>query len=171
MNNNPAGAHADALSVYAGPRSDPFFIDLRAFQEAMASGELVFSEPGTNSLAGVDALGLVVEADCAPLLAAGRGPLFAVVAETVVLGSPGSDPSGSVQAGPGFQICSTRSVNDLEDLALYSTAGPASTLTCRKSATQLMVGQFDAVKSQFGSNQARSALQILLRRVRHDLES
>ena len=85
--NDPAGAHAEALSVYAGLRSDPFFIDLRAFQKSMASGELAFSDPGTNSLAGLDALGLVVEADCAPLLAAGRGPLFAVVAETVVSGS------------------------------------------------------------------------------------
>ena len=84
--NDPSGAHTDALSVYAGLRSDPFFIDLPAFAKSMMSGQLAFSDPGTNSLMGADVLGIVVEADCAPLLTAGQGPLFAVAAETVVSG-------------------------------------------------------------------------------------
>ena len=84
--NDPSGAHTDALSVYAGLRSDPFFIDLPALQKSMMSGQLAFSDPGTNSLVGADGLGIVVEADCGPLLTGGRGPMFAVAAETVVSG-------------------------------------------------------------------------------------
>lgn len=84
--NDPSGAHTDALSVYAGLRSDPFFIDLPALQKSMMSGQLAFSDPGTNSLMGTDVLGIVVEADCAPLLTGGHEPVFAVAAETVVSG-------------------------------------------------------------------------------------
>jgi hypothetical protein len=83
--NDPSGAHTDALSVYAGLRSDPFFID-QPFAKSMVSGQRAFSDPGTNSLMGADVLGIVVEADCAPLLTGGQGPLFAVAAETVVSG-------------------------------------------------------------------------------------
>jgi Domain of unknown function (DUF4331) len=80
------GAGADGLRVFAGLRSDPFFLDLPALQVTIRSGRLAFREVGSNSLAGFNVLSVVVEADCAPLLQAGGGPLFAVVAETVVAG-------------------------------------------------------------------------------------
>ncbi|WP_222269569.1 DUF4331 family protein [Modestobacter marinus] len=84
--NDISGVHTDALSFYAGLRSDPFFIDQPAFAKSMMSGQLAFSDPGTNSLVGADVLGIVVEADCAPLRSGGQGPVFAVAAETVVSG-------------------------------------------------------------------------------------
>ncbi|HEX8132557.1 MAG TPA: DUF4331 family protein [Actinomycetes bacterium] len=80
------GACGDGLRVFAGLRSDPFFLDLPALQRTVRGGRLAFKEVGSNSLAGFNVLGIVVEADCAPLLEAGGGPLFAVVAETVAAG-------------------------------------------------------------------------------------
>lgn len=67
--------------------SDPFFIDLPAYLESMKNGRLAFKEKGQNSLAGFNALSVVVEIDCEPLLQKSHGPLFAVVGETVVKGS------------------------------------------------------------------------------------
>jgi Domain of unknown function (DUF4331) len=79
------GAGADGVRVFAGLRSDPFFLDLPALQQTVRTGRLAFKVVGNNSLAGFNVLSVVVEADCAPMLQAG-GPLFAVVAETVAAG-------------------------------------------------------------------------------------
>jgi len=79
------GANVEGLRVFAGLRSDPFFLDLPALQATVRGGRLAFKEVGSNSLAGFNVLSVVVEADCAPMLQAG-GPLFAVVAETVAAG-------------------------------------------------------------------------------------
>lgn len=79
------GAGADGVRVFAGLRSDPFFLDLPALQATVRGGRLAFKEVGSNSLAGFNVLSIVVEADCAPLLRA-DGPLFAVVAETLAAG-------------------------------------------------------------------------------------
>jgi hypothetical protein len=76
----------DGLRVYAGLRSDPFFIDLPAYLESIKTGRLAFKEQGQNSLDGLNALAVVVEADCAPLLQRTGTPLLAVVGETVVAG-------------------------------------------------------------------------------------
>jgi hypothetical protein len=80
------GASTDDLRVFAGLRSDPFFLDLPALQATIRGGRLAFNEVGSNSLAGFNVLSVVVEADCAPLLRADGGPLFAVVGETVAAG-------------------------------------------------------------------------------------
>jgi hypothetical protein len=80
------GAGAEGLRVFAGLRSDPFFLDLPALQQTVRTGRLAFKETGRNSLAGFNVLSIVVEADCAPLLQAGGGPLLAVVAETLATG-------------------------------------------------------------------------------------
>ena len=80
------GASGDGVRVYAGHRADPFFLDLPAWLESMASGRLAFKEPGTNALEGLNLLGVVVEIDTRMLVAGGRGPLFGVVAETVAAG-------------------------------------------------------------------------------------
>ena len=74
------------VCVYAGLRSDPFFLDLPAFQESLGTERLAFKEVGRNSLAGFNVLAVVVEVDCARLLRTGGGPLFAVVGETVAAG-------------------------------------------------------------------------------------
>jgi hypothetical protein len=80
------GGCAEGLRIFAGLRSDPFFLDLPALQQTVRSGRLAFKEVGSNSLAGFNVLSVVVEADWAPLVGDGRGPLFAVVAETVAAG-------------------------------------------------------------------------------------
>jgi hypothetical protein len=80
------GVREGSLRVFAGLRSDPFFIDLPAFLETMMTGRLAFEEQGENSLAGLDVLSIVVEADCAPLLQRTGTPLLGVVGETVVAG-------------------------------------------------------------------------------------
>jgi hypothetical protein len=80
------GGRGHGLRVFAGLRSDPFFIDLPAIQETFGAGHLAFKNPGSNSLHGANVLSVVVETDCGPLLGAGGGPLFAVVGETVAAG-------------------------------------------------------------------------------------
>jgi hypothetical protein len=80
------GGRGDCLRVYAGLRSDPFFIDLPAYLESIQTGRLAFQNPGRNSLAGANILGIVVEVDCASLLQKGQPPLLGVVGETVVAG-------------------------------------------------------------------------------------
>jgi hypothetical protein len=80
------GGRGDGLQVYAGLRSDPFFIDLPAFLGSVENDELAFRDPGENSLTNANALGLVVEVDRELLLQRGGGPLFGVVGETVVAG-------------------------------------------------------------------------------------
>jgi hypothetical protein len=81
--NDEHGGYSDGLHVYAGLRSDPFFLDLPAILESLKTGRLAFKDVGTNSLVGYNVLSIVVEADCRPWLGNGRGPLFAVVGETV----------------------------------------------------------------------------------------
>lgn len=83
---NDEGAKTDGLRVYAGLRADPFFLDLQALIESQKTGRLAFKEIGNNSLIGFNVLSIIVEADCGPWLRNGRGPLLAVVGETVVAG-------------------------------------------------------------------------------------
>jgi hypothetical protein len=80
------GAAGDSVRVYAGLRADPFFLDLPAWFESVEAGKLMFKEQGTNVLAGLNLLGIVVELDVRPWLEEGRGPLFGVVVETVAAG-------------------------------------------------------------------------------------
>ncbi len=84
--NDERGAQGDGMRVYAGLRSDPFFIDLPAYLETIKTGRLAFKNPGDNSLTGLNALSLIVEVDAKRLPRNGGPPLFGVVAETVVAG-------------------------------------------------------------------------------------
>jgi hypothetical protein len=80
------GASSDGLRVYAGLRAEPFFIDVPALIESQKAGRLAFKEVGTNTAIGFNVLSIVVEVDYRPWLRSGRGPLLAVVGETVVAG-------------------------------------------------------------------------------------
>ena len=80
------GARGEGVRVYAGLRADPFFLDLAAVNESLERGRLAFTDPGINTAVGFNVLSLVVEVDTRPWLSNGRGPLFGVVAETVVAG-------------------------------------------------------------------------------------
>jgi hypothetical protein len=84
--NDEQGASSDGLRVYAGLRAEPFFIDVQGLIESQKTGRLAFKEVGTNAAVGFNVLSIVVEADCRPWLGSGRGPLLAVVGETVVAG-------------------------------------------------------------------------------------
>jgi hypothetical protein len=86
MVHDPEGGSADGLRVFAGRRSDPFFLDLKAIQTSMATGRLCFSDAGTNTGQGANVLSVVVEVPCERLPGLGHGSLFAVAAETVVEG-------------------------------------------------------------------------------------
>jgi hypothetical protein len=80
------GARGDGARVFAGLRSDPFFIDLPGLFESQKTERLAFKDPSPNTLEGANVLGLVVEVDTRPWLSNGRGPLFAAVGETVAAG-------------------------------------------------------------------------------------
>jgi Domain of unknown function (DUF4331) len=80
------GGSGNGVRVFAGVRSDPFFIDLPPLFESIKLGRVAFKPEGRNSLHGMNALAIVVEIDCERLLQGGRGPLWALVGETVVAG-------------------------------------------------------------------------------------
>lgn len=48
------------VKVFAGPRDDPFFFDLVAYQNVL-NGASGFNNPGADTFAGTNVLGLVVE--------------------------------------------------------------------------------------------------------------
>src|SRR5215207_8845928 len=79
------GGSAHGVRVFAGPRWDPFIMDAPAALETIATGELAFTDPGSIFLDGKNVLSLVVEVDCARLLAGAE--LIAVVAETLTRGA------------------------------------------------------------------------------------
>jgi hypothetical protein len=78
------GGHGAGVRVFAGLRSDPFFMDGVAIAQTIQTGRLALREAGTNGLHDSNILSLVLDVDCAPLL--DGGPLFAVVAETLAVG-------------------------------------------------------------------------------------
>lgn len=49
------------LTVFAGPRDDPFFFDLTRFKEVIAGTAPGFNNPGTDSFAGTNVLSIIVE--------------------------------------------------------------------------------------------------------------
>ena len=79
---------------YAGLRSDPFFLDFMAYMETFSSGRLALKAEGNNFSYGQNVLGLVVETDCAPLVQAGGGSLFAVGTHPIQVSA--TDATGKV---------------------------------------------------------------------------
>ena len=49
------------IKLFAGPRDDPFFFDLGAYQAVLGGTAGGFSDPGTDTFAGTNVLSLVVE--------------------------------------------------------------------------------------------------------------
>jgi Domain of unknown function (DUF4331) len=76
------------LQVFAGPRLDPFFIDLVAESAAHKLERLVFRPDGVNAVNGANVLSIILELDVATALGTDVGPLLAVVGETVTAGHP-----------------------------------------------------------------------------------
>ncbi len=49
------------VTVFAGPRDDPFFFDLTQFRKILAGTEPGFNNPGTDTFAGTNVLSTVIE--------------------------------------------------------------------------------------------------------------
>lgn len=49
------------MKVFAGPRDDPFFMDLSQYQEIIAGNANGFNDPGSDTFAGTNVLSIVVE--------------------------------------------------------------------------------------------------------------
>ncbi|PSR08927.1 MAG: molecular chaperone DnaK [Bacteroidetes bacterium] len=51
----------NGISVFAGPRDDPFFFDLGAYSAIIGGNASSFANPGTDTFAGTNVLAVVVE--------------------------------------------------------------------------------------------------------------
>lgn len=49
------------IKLFAGPRDDPFFFDLTRFREIIAGTATAFNNPGHDTFAGTNVMGLVLE--------------------------------------------------------------------------------------------------------------
>ncbi|MFM9629202.1 MULTISPECIES: DUF4331 family protein [Streptomyces] len=74
------------LRIFAGPRLDPFFINLAGVLATDATEKLAFQHDAANSLQGMNVLSIVIEVATETVFGPGSGPLFAVVGETVTTG-------------------------------------------------------------------------------------
>ena len=82
--NEESGTSVKGLQVFAGQRSDPFFLDGPMAERTIATRQLAFKEVGSDRLYGKNVLGIVLKIDWATLLKG--GPMFAVVGETLSAG-------------------------------------------------------------------------------------
>jgi Domain of unknown function (DUF4331) len=74
---------APGLRIFAGQRSDPFYIDLAAESANHVLERLTFTTQGVNTGEGANVLSIIVELDVATVLGPDAGPLLAVIGETV----------------------------------------------------------------------------------------
>ena len=82
--NDEKGASGPGVQVFAGRRSDPFFLNLRGIEKTIATGRIAFEKVGSDTLYGTNVLSIVLELEWAKLL--DGGPMFAVVCETLRAG-------------------------------------------------------------------------------------
>jgi Domain of unknown function (DUF4331) len=82
--NDETGGRGEGLHVFAGQRSDPFFLDGPMAGKTLATGQLAFKQKGSDRLYGKNVLGIVLTIEWATLLEG--GPMFAVVGETLTSG-------------------------------------------------------------------------------------
>lgn len=82
--NDENGAAGAGVRVFAGRRSDPFFLNVRGIEKTIATGRVAFEKVGSDTLYGTNVLSIVLELEWAKLL--DGGPMFAVVCETLRAG-------------------------------------------------------------------------------------
>ena len=58
---DPIIGEEDGIKVFAGPRDDPFFFDLVRFRQVIAGQASSFNNPGSDTFAGTNVMGIVVE--------------------------------------------------------------------------------------------------------------
>jgi Domain of unknown function (DUF4331) len=78
------GGVDDGVQVFAGQRSEPFFLDVRMIEKTVATGKLSFKPKGSDTLYGTNILAIVIKLEWPKVLKG--GPLFAVVCETLAAG-------------------------------------------------------------------------------------
>jgi len=78
------GGVDDGVQVFAGQRSEPFFLDVRMIEKTAVTGKLSFKPKGSDTLYGTNILAIVIKFDWRKMLKG--GPLFAVVCETLAAG-------------------------------------------------------------------------------------
>jgi hypothetical protein len=78
------GGVEDGFQIFAGQRSEPFFLDVRMIEKTVATGKLSFKPKGSDTLYGTNILAIVIKFEWRKLLEG--GPLFAVVCETLAAG-------------------------------------------------------------------------------------
>jgi Domain of unknown function (DUF4331) len=79
--NDESGGKAKGLEIFAGQRSDPFFLDGPMAERTIVTRQLAFKDVGSDRLYGKNVLGMVLRIEWPTLLKG--GPIFAVVAETL----------------------------------------------------------------------------------------
>ena len=82
--NDENGGSLEGLNVFAGQRSDPFFLDGPMAAQTLATRQLAFKQVGSDRLYGKNVLGIVLKIEWATLLQG--GPMFALVCETLTSG-------------------------------------------------------------------------------------
>lgn len=79
---NQTGNRESKLRVFAGLRDDPFFFDLAAYRQTVATASPQFSDPGTDFFAGLGTLAIVIGIDSNLLSNNGVDPVLSVYAST-----------------------------------------------------------------------------------------
>ena len=82
--NDESGVKAEGVQIFAGQRSDPFFLDGPMAERTIATRQLAFKEVGSDRLYGKNVLSIVLRIEWPTLLKG--GPMFAVVCETLSAG-------------------------------------------------------------------------------------
>ncbi len=82
--NDENGGGPEGLHVFAGQRSDPFFLDGPMAAQTLATRQLAFKPVGSDRLYGKNVLAIVLTIEWATVLKG--GPMFAVVCETLTFG-------------------------------------------------------------------------------------
>jgi hypothetical protein len=57
----PVTGSSNGIKVFAGPRDDPFFFDLAAYQAIIGGTATEFENPGSDTFAGTNVLSVVIE--------------------------------------------------------------------------------------------------------------
>jgi hypothetical protein len=82
--NDEKGGSGKGIHIFAGQRSDPFFLDGAMARKTMETRQLAFKKVGSDLLYGKNVLAIVLKVEWATLLKG--GPMFAVVGETLTSG-------------------------------------------------------------------------------------
>ncbi|MEU5531657.1 DUF4331 family protein [Streptomyces sp. NPDC020362] len=76
------------VSIFAGLRRDPFFMDVQSEIRTRATRRLAFTAPGADAVAGQNVLSIVLELDADAVLGTARTALWAAVGESLSQGVP-----------------------------------------------------------------------------------